>query len=80
MLKKQLIPADVENVVAVAVAEKAANSTKAAANLTLKEVDVDVQTILKVDRVKEKNLETVAKILKALLKEDAAKIKFTSGV
>ena len=79
MLKKLLIPADVENAAAVAEAEKAGNSTKAAKNLILKVVVADAQTILKAVLEKEKNLETEAKTLRALLKEDATKIKITSG-
>jgi len=70
----------VENAAAaVAVAEKAESSTKAAKNLILKVVVADAQTILKAVREKEKNPETVVKISRALLKEDATKIKFTSG-
>ena len=78
MLKKLLIPADVENAAAVE-AEKAENSTKAAKNLILKVVVADAQTILKAVLEKEKNPETEAKTLRALLKEDATKIKITSG-
>jgi hypothetical protein len=42
-------------------------------------VVADAQTILKAVLEKEKNLETEAKTSRALLKEDATKIKITSG-
>ena len=79
MLKKLPIPADVENAAVAAEAERAENSTKAAKNLILKVVVADAQTISKAVLEKEKNPETEAKTLRALLKEDATKIKITSG-
>jgi hypothetical protein len=79
MLKKLPIPADVENAVVAAEAEKVENSTKAAKNLILKVVVADAQTILKAVLEKEKNPETETKTLRVLLKEDATKIKTTSG-